>query len=958
MAETFAFDRERKSRSSEHPYQRECRKKIVERLDPDRPVLLHLATGGGKTLVANNAVKEVLEERGGYALWVTKDWWLLHQAALDMAKRHEGMEDRLRRIGGEDRDLAELPELSVEEAATGVVYTTLHTFMSRLNNDRLPVRGPSLIVWDECHWGYSAKTGRALRRWGREGRVPMLGLTATPPGGESDFEPACVHTFAELQARGHLAKPEIVAVPTSARWHPVRRWSQVDAGDFTEESLRQLAENGRRNEEIVRQYLGGADKYGKTIVFACDITHADRLAKLFCDEGVAAACVHSRLTRDENEANLGDFREGRVRVLVNVVKMTHGVDVPDTKTVFLCRPTASCVLLSQMIGRGARVDERTGKKSFYIVEFIDMADQMENIRHARDCLGSPAGRGSSGSSRRAPPLPFDRTGSPLWTGDAEDLPDAAKNLWFRVGQAFSVAFELTSREDRLAGEGVRVDNERWERVANGLRLALRREFGAERVAVGAANGETAVRKWEVVPDEVGWRVVSPALFGREGMVELDSACGALARAIEDLGVWIDYRTGTEVRLGWLPAPADAIRAVKWTHMLEPVLRSLVRPSRFARYVAEEDRYETDRPNEDCLPVADVYPLDELDEETSLEDLRWMAGDRTASLSLAPLLDDPAHVEVRLLGGTTDSVRLLRWLTLWMRILWAAEKDKDRGRLTDDMLDDPAAYFPALSVRRAIKLIDVPGEADDFVEWLEERQHQVFELWQQRPELQGWLPSAESGRTFERVAPPIRATLEEHGMEWSDSFVEMSLESQRCAIWCVLSGEGALARDERSTVDLVARRLRDQGLAHYRTLRKDGPLYEAIRGVFEAASQAGDGWLEWPKGPSKRVRGYRPVADMAMPDWCDCIVRTMRDWYPDGAGAREWVVRDAFEMARDRYGIQTAGDTPCEIITQKIRERIEAAVDRCLADGYVGRSGSEGMVLECDYSEQGASQGLP
>ena len=149
-----------------------------------------------------------------------------------------------------------------------------------------------------------------------------------------------------------------------------------------------------------------------------------------------------------------------------------------------------------------------------------------------------------------------------------------------------------------------------------------------------------------------------------------------------------------------------------------------------------------------------------------------------------------------------------------------------------MLEDPAGYFPALSVRRALELIDVPEERDDYVEWLEERQQQVFDLWHQCPELQIWLPSARSGRTFERVVPTVRAMLAKHDLEWTDSLSVMPLESQRAAIWCMLSGEGAVPRRGGGTVELVARRLRDQGLKDY------GALYDAIKSVFESASQAG------------------------------------------------------------------------------------------------------------------------
>lgn len=942
MPEEFEFDEERARNVREYPYQRECRENIVERLVPDGPVLLHLATGGGKTLVANNAVRELLEQRGGYALWVTKDWWLLHQAASDMASRHDGMANRLCRIGGHNRELDKLAELSMEDEPKGVVYTTLQTFQRRLKDGRLPAQRPSTIVWDECHWGYNAKTGRALKNWAKAGHVPLLGLTATP-NPESDFTLACSHTFAELETMGRLAKPEMVPVRTSAKWHPVRRWSEADAGDFTEESLRQLAENERRNEGIAQAYLDRADDFGKTILFACNIQHAEVLADLFCERGVAAAAVHSGLPREQNEENLAEFKEGRIRVLVNVVKMTHGVDVPDTKTIFLCRPTASCVLLSQMIGRGARV--APGKKSFYIVEFIDMADQMENIRHARDCLGAPS-TGGRGSSKGTPWLGFDAAGAPRWTGDAEELPEAVRNLWYREGQSFSVGFELTSRADRLAVDGDGVGNERWERVTDALRRTLRRQLGAERVAAGAERNGSAQAKWEIVPDEVGWQVVSPALLGREGLVELHGACVALSRATEDLGVWIDYRTGTDVRLGWLTAATDAIRAVKWTHVLEPVLRSLVRPSRFATYDAEGDRYETDRPNPDCLPVADVYPLDQLDEETSLDDLGQMSGGRDASLSLAPLINGRPHVEVRLLGGTTDSERVLRWLTLWMRILWAAETDGER--LTDGMLEDPASYFPELSVRGALELIDVPEERDDYVGWLEERQRQIFDLWDQRPELKSWIPSPGSGRMYERAVPSVRDILAKYDLEGGGSFGEMPLVSQRAAAWCVLSGEGAVPRDERRTVELVARRLRDQGLVDFRRLREDGALYREIESILESATQAGDGWLEWPRGPVKRVRAYRRVDEMATSDWCDCVIRAMRNRWYDEAAMGEWVVRGAFEMACERYGIRTATDTPCERLTQPIRDDIEAAIDRCVGDGYIGGSNSEGMTLQCGY----------
>ena len=137
----FRYDPDRADVSI-RPYQAECEARIAGALAADRPALLHVATGGGKTFVANNAVANALSG-GGYALWVAKDWWLLRQAALDMARRHEGMAGCLRRLGGDDEAVRDLPEPGVEDVGR-VVYTTLQTFNRRLDADLLDEALPRL----------------------------------------------------------------------------------------------------------------------------------------------------------------------------------------------------------------------------------------------------------------------------------------------------------------------------------------------------------------------------------------------------------------------------------------------------------------------------------------------------------------------------------------------------------------------------------------------------------------------------------------------------------------------------------------------------------------------------------------------------------------------------------------------------------------------------------------------
>ena len=103
-------------------YQAECYERVVAALLAEAPkVLLHLATGGGKTFVANNVVANALSD-GGYAMWVTKDWWLLRQAAVDMARRHEGMADGLRRLGGDAEAIREVASGERRRWRTRCIY--------------------------------------------------------------------------------------------------------------------------------------------------------------------------------------------------------------------------------------------------------------------------------------------------------------------------------------------------------------------------------------------------------------------------------------------------------------------------------------------------------------------------------------------------------------------------------------------------------------------------------------------------------------------------------------------------------------------------------------------------------------------------------------------------------------------------------------------------------------------
>ena len=344
---------------------------------PRQPHLLHLATGGGKTRVANDVVKRWFELHAwGHVLWITKDWWLLHQALTDL-RRRSTVPLNAYRLGGDGNELHPLPEFANAGHAS-IIYTTLGSFQGHCGKLQTGAAWNWLTVWDECHWGEDGDTGRAVRRWCADERVPLLGLTATPRSPDrSDFLVAYSKTFKQLLDLNFLAKPTVQEVDTGADWEPQR----LRAGfDFTPASLDDLARDGVRNQLIVETYLGRREGYGKTILFACNVEHANELTDMLCRSSVHAAAIHSQLSRLQIHEARSAFQAGALDVLVNVAMLTHGVDFPDVRTLFMARPTLSDILYSQMVGRGARRHDPSGKTEFNLVEFSD------NLRRFSDQL--------------------------------------------------------------------------------------------------------------------------------------------------------------------------------------------------------------------------------------------------------------------------------------------------------------------------------------------------------------------------------------------------------------------------------------------------------------------------------------------------------------------------------------------------------------------------------------------
>lgn len=632
-------------------------------------------------------------------IWIAPSWRLLKQASDDFMDLKSRVPTA--RFGG-DSDKLSIPEVSLDTDFDGVVLTTVQTYYRCLRSNRYQITA-SLLIWDECHWSQDSKMGRLILENCKQNNTRVLGLSATPLE-DGVFYVAYHRSLLTLIEDGWLARPIIEEpIDTGIDWLP-----GIDFhGEFDSGSLKELSLNSKRNRLIAEHYNAHSHKFGQTLVFTCNIEHADLLVRAFRTVGVAVAPIHSGVPEDQRNQFLKEFSDKAIRVLVNVEMLTHGIDLPVVKTIFLCRPTTSEILFAQMIGRGTR--KQKGKSDFYIVEFTDNVKKHIDLLITSKTYFSGAGSnrpvidGSPDNSiRRKQYHGFDPEGLPTWIPEDPSLPPSIQGLWFRRGQTFGIEFELT----RPCAHDSEIDLSKWSETATELLDSIRSvtDYVAEkpipRYAGGIFRNGKDCSLWNVEYDSsVGWEVTSRILCDLEGYKEVDLVCGSIEKIISQLGLVINYKTGTHVHLGWNNQPFEVVRRlVRLVRYAEPALGTLIAPSRLSAYNGHS--YDLNKPNEFCKPISWCAPESIVKKWSSITNVADTFSDRYLTLNLQPLFD-LGTVEVRMHSGTIEAQKILLWLSLWQQILWAASVDRDITVTEDrkvikpdgDILEFARTYLP-------------------------------------------------------------------------------------------------------------------------------------------------------------------------------------------------------------------------------------------------------------------------
>ncbi len=362
--------------------------------------LLVLPTGGGKTLTAAHWLLKNVVDKGKKVLWIAHRHLLLEQAAEAFARNAYTNDMRNHTVfnyriisGVHDKPVHIKKDDNILIAGKDSIVRSLYKLDEWLSGEEI------FLVVDEAHHAVAKSYKKIITHVEEHAKsMKLLGLTATPFRTSDDEKGALKQIFTDdivyktdlnaLIKKGILATPVFDEYDTEIQFTEhlgIQALKNIENLDVIPENIAQeIADNRERNSLIVNKYLENYEKYGPTIVFALNKSHAIALNALFNEKGkkygiksdFIISSVRDMITGitvsdEDNERKIQQYRNGEIQVLINVNILTEGTDLPKTHTVFLTRPTVSTVLMTQMVGRALRGLKAGGTKEAYIVSFVD-----------------------------------------------------------------------------------------------------------------------------------------------------------------------------------------------------------------------------------------------------------------------------------------------------------------------------------------------------------------------------------------------------------------------------------------------------------------------------------------------------------------------------------------------------------------------------------------------------------
>ena len=335
-------------------YQEDMKERIEKALRLHRSVMAQMPTGTGKTYLLTAVIDSFVNGNP-----MEKVWIVAHRREL------------VSQIDETVRKFHSYYASNTSSLLSSVKAMSIQWLMRHYDEIE---EEPGMIVIDEAHHAL-AKTYKEM--WERFPNAKFLGLTATPcrlnGKGFTDLFDVLMQSWSvpEFISKGRLATYDFVSIKSDGVTQRLIDSLQKRGadGDYQNKEMDMLL-NKKPSIERLYQSLEEFGKDRKGIVYAINISHAQKITKLYQENGVKAIAIDSKTPATERQQDIEAFKKGDIQVLVNVDIFSEGFDCPDVEFVQLARPTLSLAKYLQMVGRGLRVAK--GKKNCVIIDNVGL----------------------------------------------------------------------------------------------------------------------------------------------------------------------------------------------------------------------------------------------------------------------------------------------------------------------------------------------------------------------------------------------------------------------------------------------------------------------------------------------------------------------------------------------------------------------------------------------------------
>lgn len=335
----------------------------VNKLIKNKWGIIEIGTGGGKTLIAAEAIRQV----GLRTLFVIDNKDLLYQTK----KEYEEMLGLKCGIVG----------MGKREWKYPIVLSTIQTLNKNLKDFAKQLETFPVAVMDECHVIASQSYEKLSKYLGNTFYRFGFSATARRDDGNDNIIYGHTGTIVYKKNAEDLIKENVLVPPECIFYQYQKEDDFYFTENWQDEYAQGIVENQERNEAIKKIAKSHSADGQQVMILTKWIKHGE----WFRDNIEGAELIYGKTADDIRVKTLEKFRNNELKILIGNLKIFNkGINIKNLDVLINASGNAGDVLTVQSIGRALR--KNPGKKKAYYIDFYDNGNYCK--KHSKSRINS------------------------------------------------------------------------------------------------------------------------------------------------------------------------------------------------------------------------------------------------------------------------------------------------------------------------------------------------------------------------------------------------------------------------------------------------------------------------------------------------------------------------------------------------------------------------------------------